>query len=303
MRAQERDHVLGRRDADRAEQRVHVVADQIGHRMHDAVGIAPGGRVLAPERVDRTVLDDARRVRDALGEQALERLQRQRPRRPQQHPQRLAAQEAPAEDVVLALPGGQRLVRRQVVRAGRVAAARGQQPLAQHARLQRAHGAHPGLPARVAIDAPAQLRIGAHLFDRLVARQRDRADHGGDRLVQPGGVLLRLIELAARAVAIQVDDVARPLLQALAIDGVDAVLVGGRHGRLGARRQHRQRRRDPEHLEVVVLAGSRRIAVRVQLVVGQLRERLAVGVRLRVRALAVLQDGRAPSRPTRSTSR
>ena len=78
-----------------------------------------------------------------------------------------------------------------------------------------------------------------------------------DRLVDPGGVLQRLLVLAARAIAIQVDDVARPLLQPLAIDRVDAGLARGRRVRLHARRQHRQRRRDAEHLQEIVLAGPR----------------------------------------------
>ncbi len=121
---------------------------RFGHRMRDVRAVAPGDRVLALDEVDRAVLDDAGGVGDPFGQHALERLQRQRARRPQQHPQRLAAHEAPAEDVVFALPGGQRLVRLQIVHPGRVAAARGQQPLAQHARLHRAHDPQPRLPAR-----------------------------------------------------------------------------------------------------------------------------------------------------------
>ena len=107
--------------------------------------------------------------------------------------------------------------------------------------------------------------------------------------------LQRLVVVALRAIAIQVADVARPLLEPLAIDRVDAGLARRRGVRLHARRQHRQRRRDAEHLQVVVVARRGLVAVRVQPVVGQADERLAVGVRLRVRAVAVLQDERRPA--------
>ena len=221
------------------QQRVDVVADQVGHRAgRRRRAVAPGDRrscagcrLIEPS----STMPAASATRSASTR--LNASSDSGAGRPQQHPQRLAAQEAPAEDVVLALPGGQRLVRLQIVHPGRVAAARGQQPLAQHARLHRAHGPHPRLPAR---DSDRRARAAS---DRRAAPSSAlsrgttaAAPPSGPPspacaaidLVEPGGVLQRLLVFAARAIAIQVDDVARPLLQALAIDRVDAGLARGR---------------------------------------------------------------------------
>ncbi len=147
------------------------------------------------------------------------------------------------------------------------------------------------LPAQVAIDAPARLRILAQRRQHRLGRQRHagspRRPARGDLLVDPVGVVQRLLVVALRAIAIEEPDVARELLQPLAIDGVVAGLARRRDVRLHARRQHRQRRRDAEHLEVVVLArAARRLPLGVELVVRQRDERLAVVVRL----------GRVPAR-------
>ena len=107
----------------------------------------------------------------------------------------------------------------------------------------------------------------------------------------------RLLVVALRPIAIEEPDVARELLEPLAIDGVDAGLTGGRHVGLHARRQDRQRRRDAEHLEEVVVPRARRLPVGGELVVGQRDERLAVVVRLGRIPLAVLQDERRPGVP------
>ena len=272
VRAQERDRVLGRLHADRGEQRVHVVADQIGDRADRPVRVFPGRRVLAPGLVDRAVLDDAGGVGHPLGEEALEGIEEQRAGRLQQGPHRLAAQESPAEDVVLSLPEGQRLVGRQVVRAEREL--RLQEPLAQEPRLRRLDRPHADLSALEPVGARAQLGILAEGGQRRIAVGRDRrrgATVGGDRvhargelLLEPVGVLQRLLEVASRPIAVHEAEIAGERLEPRAIDRVVAGLARGRDVLFDAGRQHRQRRRDAEHLQVVVLARAGRIAVGVQ---------------------------------------
>jgi hypothetical protein len=80
-------------------------------------------------------------------------------RRPLQSRQRLTAEKTPAEDVVLALPGCQRLVGRQIELPVHVLGPRGQQPLARQARLGRPDRAQAGLAATEAFDAKPGLGI------------------------------------------------------------------------------------------------------------------------------------------------
>ncbi len=164
VRAQEACQLSRRGHAQRRRQGVDVGADQVGDRVRLA-GLVPVRRPLL-QAIDRTVLDDAGGVGHALGQDALEGVQVQVAGRAQQAGRRLAAQEAPAEDVVLALPVGQRLVGGQIehavgeVRAA-VGGARAQQPLAGQARLRRPHRAQPGDPPQEPVDAAARLRIVA----------------------------------------------------------------------------------------------------------------------------------------------
>src|SRR6266540_4215749 len=91
--------------------------------------------------------------------------------------------------------------------------------------------------ARGAIDAATRLRVLAQRAERGLGRGAG----GGavtELLLQPFGVAPRLVEVAPRAIAVEVPDLAGVLLEALPVDGVVASLARRRDIRLHPRRQH-----------------------------------------------------------------
>ena len=126
-------------------------------------------------------------------------------RRPLQRRQCFTAEKSPAEDVVLALPGRQRLVGRQVELPLHVLGPRRQQPLAHQAGLRRADRAQTHLSATRALDASCGFGIvcGNHL-EPGVAIACDRACclRGlGDLLFDPGSIAGRFTVFAVRLLA------------------------------------------------------------------------------------------------------
>ena len=284
-----------------------MIAHDIGHDVGDAVLVAVGGRVLATRLVDRSVLDDAGGVGDALGDHALERAEPQRARGLQQR--------APTVSLAAQQPHPKMsFLRSQSARASCVGRSycpstyrlRGATSPPHTSRACAARRARRrACPPQVPVDAHAGLGIGAQRRQHFLARQggtgrarvlRRVGVHGracahaavaGRRrgaglgfLLYPVGVSQRLEPLALRPIAVEEADVAGPLLEADAIDAVVASLAGGRDVLLDARGEHAERGRDAEHLEVVVLARLRGLSILVHAVTREGDERLPVGVGL-----------------------
>ena len=226
----------------------------------------------------RAVLDDAGRVGDPLGQDALERRRGSsssggRSRRPASRrpgiPSRRCRSCAPTRPAPRAW-AGRTCPSVKRVRASSTAAPR--TPGAPAPRAPRA-----GAPGRAGSDRRARASWDPSRSAVSTARAlaRERADR---RRPPPGGDLAvtacrtqsasrsAFEVLALGALAVQVADLARePPQRAPGPARRSRRSRAGCEVLLHARRQHRQRRRDAEHLEVVVLAAVRGCAVRVDL--------------------------------------
>ena len=175
-----------------------------------------------------------------------------------------------------------------VVDAGRVLALAGaQQPLAGQAPLDRRHRRLLGGAPREQLHLRRQRRLLlGQLLQRRDAAPCARAFSSSSRTLRQ--LLLVLLEVGGRDVGDGLDRLER-LDALLVVAGVLLVLDE-------ARAQHRQRRGDAVELQVVLVARLQRLAVLVELVVGQPEEdaAVAVGQRLPVRRRLLGEDERRP---------
>ncbi len=261
------------RQAELVERHLGVLVDQVAHL---------GGRA---------VLDDLRGRHHPLAQRAHQRVVVVVDERARQRLHRLAAQEVRLVDHVLLLEAPDGDPHGVVVDPGLVVRGPGagaEEPLAGEALFDRGHGR---LLRGALLD---QLHLGG--VGRLLRRQ----------LVQRRGVrlLARLFQLLAdaREVALVLLEIGRRDVGDR-LDGVERVgalliLAGVLIVVEEPRAQHRQRGEDPVELEVILRPRRQRLAVLVELIVGQADEDppVAVGERLPVGPGLLGEDVRRPRR-------
>ena len=266
--AQEGRDVIGVADRERGQERVGGVADEISHLVLLAARVLVRHGFLAARH--GAVLENARGVGDALHEDAAECIEVQVHGRALERGGGFAPEKSPAEDVVLSLPRGQRLVGRQVEVAVHMAYPRDEQSFAHQARLHRADGAQASLAATVAFDALGQLaialgdagqqRVAALVRTQLVVGRRQlhlaRGRVGGrpiarQQLLDPAGIGQRLPVFLLGLLA--------ALIRDHALESREASQIYLRVASLApiffyAREQDRERGRDAIRLQVVAVA-------------------------------------------------
>ena len=218
----------------------------------------------------RAVLEDLRAVDDPLAKGAHERVVVVVQQRARQRLDGLPPQEVRLVDHVLLLEAADGQPHGVVVDARLVLGPLGrvQQPLAGQALFDRRHRRLLGGALGEQLDLRRELRL---LRDQLVQRRRVRLAAGGFQVLPDARqAALVLLDLGRRDVGHRLDGVQRV--------GALLVVAGVRLVVEEAGPQHGDRREDPVELEVVLRARRQRLAVLVELVVGEPDEDPAVAV-------------------------